>query len=305
MVNNKKQTPSQLPFPVFVLCPPTFVDTSIPNNAWMYNMTKKELVVDKDKFMGEWYNLYNVLASNALVYLLPPKKGLQDQTYVNCAVYLPHIKDRNIVIISNFKGKGRSGEEKIANTFFKNLGYETFRPNTHFEGWPELKWSGKDNIYYGGYGQRTDKRTYNWFEKEFDAKVIKLKEKDPYLYHLDCNIFVLNKDNVMMNVKGFTKKEIKAVEKIANIYSISTDAAYMGACNSLRVGNFLFNASSLEYMKATDKYYRDEVQKNRELEKIAEKIGLELVYFGMGQSWKSGALLSCFTMPLNHMDMLY
>lgn len=298
-------TPSQSPFPVVVLCPPTYVDTSIKNNAWMKDMSDEEIALDKDKFMGQWYNLYTDISANALVYLLPPKKGLQDQTYVNCAVYLPHIKDRNIIILSNFKGKGRAGEEVVAGKFFKQLGYEIYKPKTFFEGWPEMKWTGKDNKYYCGYGQRSDKETYKWLEKEFGIEPIFLHEKDPYLYHLDCNIFVLNKDNIMMCTDIFSKKELKAVEKVAYIHSVSVDAAYMGACNSLRISNFMFNSSSLEFMRATDKYYQDEVKKNKEIEKIAEKVGLELVYQDMSEAWKSGALLSCFCMPLNHTDIAY
>lgn len=300
-----KVTPSQNAFPVFVLCPPTYVDTSIRNNAWMKDMNDEEIALDKDKFMGQWYNLYSMVSANSLVYLLPPKKGLQDQTYVNCAVYLPHLKDRNVIILANFKGKGRAGEEIVANKLFKQLGYETYKAPYHFEGWPELKWSGKDNIYYGGYGQRTDSRTYDWIEEQFGAKIIRLKEVDPYLYHLDCSLFVLNKDNVMIAADNFSKREIKEIEKIAKIHPISIDAAYMGACNSLRIDNFMFNASSLEYMRPTDKYFQDEVKKNKEIELIAQKVGLELIYLDMGEAWKSGALLSCFCMPLNHRDMMY
>ena len=300
-----KVTPSQSAFPVFVLCPPTYVDTSIRNNAWMKDMNDEEIALDKDKFMGQWYNLYSMVTANALVYLLPPKKGLQDQTYVNSFAYLPHLKDRNVIILSNFKGAGRAGEEVVAGKFLKQLGYEIYKPNTFFEGFPELKWSGKDNVYYCGYGQRSDKKTYEWLAMEFDINPILLHEQDPYLYHLDCNIFVLNKDNVMMNVEGFSKREIKEVEKIATIHPISTDSAYMGALNSLRIDNFLFNASSLEYMKTTDKYYRDEIKKNKEIEVIAQKVGLELIYMDMSEAWKSGALLSCFAAPLNHRDMAY
>src|SRR3989304_2901327 len=101
----EKITPSNLPFSVFVLCPPYYVDDKIKNNIWMAEETEK---IDGEKFLGEWYNLYNILSSNALIYLLPSKRGLQDQTYVNSFVCL---NDKNTVILSNFVAPGRKGEE--------------------------------------------------------------------------------------------------------------------------------------------------------------------------------------------------
>ena len=106
------KTPSQYPQPVFVMCPPAFVDNKIKNNSTMKDMA--DAVMDRPKFLAQWYNLYNVLAANSLTYLLPPKKGLQDQTYVNCFAYLPHVKGRNVIVLSNFTADGREGEEWVA-----------------------------------------------------------------------------------------------------------------------------------------------------------------------------------------------
>jgi len=301
----RKVTPSKLPFPVLVLCPPTYVSTKIRNNAWMDEKISGNLDIDNQKFMGQWYNLYQLLTANALVYLIPPKVGLQDQTYVNSFVYLPHYTKRDTIVLSNFTAEGRAGEEIEAGNFLEKLGYDVVKSPYKFEGFPELKYSGKDNIYYGGYNLRSDIKTHKWIEKEYGAKIIKLKGTDPYLYHLDCSILVLNKDNVMMCTEVYTKKEIKEVEKIANIHSVSFDSACQGICNSIKLGDFIINASSLDYMKPSDKYYDAEVKKNDEIETICDKVGLELVYVDMSEAMKSGALCSCFAAPLNHTDLLY
>ena len=301
----KNITPSQLPFDVFALCAPLHVDTGIANNIWMEELSKKDRGLDKEKFIGQWFNFYNVLAANSLVYLIPSKEGLQDQTYVNCAIYMPHIKEEDTIVLGKFTARGRQGEEEVAGRLFQEMGYKVVQCPYKLEGEAELKYSGKDNIYYGGYGIRSDIKAHEWLEEKLGAKVIKLREKDPYLYHLDCNLFVISKNDIILNTGAFSKKTIKEIEKITNIHSVGEDEAYQGICNSLRVGDMLCNASSLAYMKSTDKYYMEEVRKNAELEKICDKVGIELMYFDMSEAWKSGALLSCFCMHLNHRNMDY
>lgn len=304
MKSNPVITPSQSPYPVFVLCPPTYADIKIANNIWMTS-NKEVRVQDREKFMSQWVDLYGILSASAVVYLLPPKPEFQDMTYVNSFVYLPHIKDRNIIVLSNFTAKGRAGEEIVAGKYLRELGYEIHSCPYKFEGCPELKYSGKDNVYYGGYGIRTDIRALEWLEQKFNCKIVKIKETDPYLYHLDCSLFVLNKDNVMAYIDETPIKTLKEIEKYATIHPISIDAAYQGATNSVRVSTFVLNASSIDYMRITDKYYKEEEKKNKELEKICLKLGLELIFTDLSESMLGGALLSCHCTPLNHLDLEY
>ena len=106
-----------------------------------------------------------------------------------------------------------------------------------------------------------------------------------------------------MYTRGLDKKVIRGIEKLVNIVSVSEKAAYQGICNSLKVGDVIFNASILPYIDSGHKWYDFEVQKNKELEAACDKIGLELMYFNLSEAMKSGALLSCFAMHLNYRDM--
>jgi N-dimethylarginine dimethylaminohydrolase len=207
--------------------------------------------------------------------------------------------------LSNFTAKGRAGEEKVAAELLTNLGYTCVQSPYKFEGEAELKYSGIDNIYYGGYGIRTDVRTYDWLEEKYGIKVIRIHEVDKFLYHLDCNLFVLNKYNVMVATEQISKKTLKEIEKIAEIHHVSTDAAYQGINNSLRVGEIIYNSSNLAYLDKNAKYYKEESGKNDELEAICEKVGLELMYLNLSEIMKAGALLSCCSAKLNYLDMNY
>jgi len=293
------RTPSQSPFPVFVMCQPMFVDNKIANNAWMKALKGKDKEIDKERFMGEFFNFYKILSSDAMVYLLPPTRGLQDQVYVNCFAYLPHLKDRDEIVLSNFVGEGRAGEETVAGRFLQTMGYHCVKPIFKFEGEPELKYL-RDNIYLGGYGIRTDIRALKWIEQEYDANIITLKEKDEHLYHLDCSLFVLDETNVICCTELFESSEIKAIEKVATIHSVTNKDCHENACNNVRVGDLIVTSSSLQFMQKRDPEYKSEWKKNERLQEICDKMGIEILFLEMSEAAKSGAALSCFVGHLNY-----
>jgi N-dimethylarginine dimethylaminohydrolase len=291
------KTPSQYPQPVFVMCPPAFVDNAVLNNPTMKEMASAE--INRPKFLAQWYNLYNVLAANSLTYLLPPIKGLQDQTYVNCFAFLPHIKNKNVIVLSNFTADGREGEEWVAANLLRELGYDIVKCPFRFEGEPELKHL-RDNIYIGGYGFRSDIRAHRWLEEKFGCKILYIKETDEVLYHLDCSVLPMKEYDVMMCCEIMDRKQIAEVEKYATVHPISKADAYAGAANSLKVLDCIYNSSPLAYMRKTDKDYADQKHKNERLETICHQLGQEIVYFDLSECEASGAKLSCFVSHLNY-----
>ena len=292
------KTPSDAPFSVFVMCQPIHVETTIANNVWMKNLSGDKKEIDDERFMGEWFNFYKLLSADALVYLLPPKKGLQDQVYVNCFAYLPHTESRNDVVLSNFTAEGRDGEEDVAKELLSRLGYKCVKPPYKFEGYPELKFL-KDNVYFGGHGIRTDIKALKWIEEKYGCTIIPMKEEDEKLYHLDCSLFIIDEKNVVVCTELYDKATIKLIEKVADIHSVSKTAAYESVCNSVRVGDMVLTSSSLMFMQKRDSSFQKEWKKNSEMEKICEKVGVELMFLEMGEAAKSGAALSCMCAPLN------
>ncbi|MDE2097255.1 MAG: hypothetical protein KGL39_08440, partial [Patescibacteria group bacterium] len=274
-----------------------FVDNAIKNNATMKELATEE--INRPKFLAQWYNLYNVLAANSLVYLLPPVKGLQDQTYVNCFAYLPHVKNKNVIVLSNFTAEGREGEEWVAAGLLRELGYEVVKCPFRFEGEPELKYL-RDNIYIGGYGFRSDIRAHRWLEEKYGCKILYIKETDEVLYHLDCSVLPLNEYNVMMCCELMEREQVHEVEKYATVHPISKQDAYEGAANSLKVEQCIYNSSPLAYMRKTDEGYEQQKHKNARIEAIANDLGMEITYFDLSECEASGAKLSCFVSHLNY-----
>jgi N-dimethylarginine dimethylaminohydrolase len=294
-------TPGTLDRPAFVMnCPFSFSATR-PNNAWMHELGEEERRVNRSKAMSQFSQLYDHLASDGFVFLLPTPKRceLQDLVFTaNLGIALPHVRERNIVVLSNYTSEPRVGETEVGKRFFRAMGYTTIVAPHKFEGEAELKHL-HDNVYVGGYGIRSDRRTYEWMETEFDMQVVAVQETDEYLYHLDCSIFPLTADDTMVCTELFTREEVARIERVTNVVDVSADSCYAGICNSVRHHNSILNSSHIHSLRAGSEDYFEELNKNRQLEDIAIRLGLEVSYFNLSEYHKGGALLSCMVMHLN------
>ena len=66
----RPRTPTELARPSFLLNFPFSFSTEVANNAWMRDMPESERAPDLRRAMTQFLELYRVLASEALVYLL-------------------------------------------------------------------------------------------------------------------------------------------------------------------------------------------------------------------------------------------
>lgn len=297
-----KETPSQLHLQSFVMNFPFTLATSDPNNIWMQELTDEELAINRPKAYKQFMDLYNFVSGQSLVYLLPSEGNFQDQVYVaNLGLQLPHIKDDNIILLSNYTSDPRKGEELVGEKFFNQMGYKTFISPHKWEGEADIKYL-YDNVYIGGYGIRSNIKTYEWMEKEFDMNILKLAMTDEYMYHLDCSIFALNQDQTLVCTELYDPEEIKMLEKHTDVIDVSVDDALGGMTNAVRLGNMILCASNISEMKKSHEYYEGEKHKIETLEKICSDAGMEPVIFNLSEYMKSGAMLSCMMMHLNRVD---
>jgi N-dimethylarginine dimethylaminohydrolase len=297
-----RETPSQLSLPSYLMNFPFSLSTADPNNVWMKELNSEQLKINKPRAYRQFTDLYNYMAGGALVYLLPTEGNFQDLVYTaNMGIYLPHIKDENHIILSNFTSPPRQGEELVGDKFLTQMGYKTHFSPFKWEGEADLKYL-KDNVYIGGYGIRSQYEAYDWMEETFDMKIIQLEMVDEYLYHLDCSIFPLSKDKTLVCTEMFAPEEIADIERYTQIIDVNIDDAMGGITNSVRMGNTILCASNIVELKRTDEDYDYEKQKILSLEKICAHEGMEPVIFNLSEFTKSGALLSCLVMKLNYID---
>ena len=293
--DGNERTPSQLKIPAYLVNFPFSMSIDNPNNVFM---KKNKEPLDKDRAYGQFMQLYNFLASQGLVMVLPTTEEFQDLPYVaNIGMYLPH-DDKQTFVLSNFTSPPRQGEEDIADAFFRLMRYETIRCPYKWEGEAELKWL-HDNVYIGGYGMRSDIRAFHWFEKQFRMKVIKVKMTSEEQYHLDCSVFPLSTKKTLLFVDNYTKEEIKEIEKETEIIPVPKEIYCMDPTNVVLFYNMLLTTNSITEMKKTDEEYFPELAKLQFLERVCAENGLDLVTFNLSEFGKAGASLSCQVLNLN------
>ena len=66
------------------MCPPFAHDVGVANNIWMTDYKEGERHLNRGRSYTQFLDLYNYLASEGIVYLLPApaNSGLQDQVFV-------------------------------------------------------------------------------------------------------------------------------------------------------------------------------------------------------------------------------
>jgi len=297
-----KETPSQLHLQSYVMNFPFSLSTADPNNIWMQELSDEELQINRPKAYKQFMDLYNFMSGQSLVYLLPAEGNFQDQVYVaNLGLQLPHIENENHILLSNFTSDPRKGEELVGEKFFQQMGYKTHISPFKWEGEADIKHL-YDNVYVGGYGIRSNIKTYEWMEENFDMNIIKVAMVDEYLYHLDCSIFPLNHDKTLVCTELYDPEEIKQIEQHTEIIDVDVDDALFGMTNSVRLGNMILCASNISELKKSDELYEGEKHKIESLEKICANEGMEPVIFNLSEYMKSGAMLSCMVMHLNRVD---
>ena len=296
----RPRTPTDLQRPAFLLNFPFSYTTEVANNVWMEELADEERTPDLKQVMTQFLELYRYLASEGLVYVLPTPRleDLQDLVFTaNLGIVLGHL-EHSPVVISNFESEPRRGETEVGVRFFESMGYEVEVSPHKFEGEAELKHL-HDNVYAGGYGQRSEREAYEWMERTYDMTVVKLRETDPYLYHLDCSVFPITREDTLVCTELFEREEVAELERHTNNIDVGADECFAGICNSVRLSNTILSGSHLQNMKAGTEEYAEEIKKNRRLEDIAAQLAMEVGYFNLAEFHKGGALLSCMVMHLN------
>jgi N-dimethylarginine dimethylaminohydrolase len=297
----------ELSFPVLLMNLPLSLSARIPNNAYMDDLSPSAREVCLDRAILQFRALYEHIAQRAIVYLLPSTPGFQDQTYVsNLGVVLPHCRE-DTVIVSRFRSRPRVGEERTGVKFFDLMNFKVERPPEAFAGEPvylegeaDLKHI-RGNLYVGAHAMRTSRNGLSWAAERFDMKIIPFRIVDPYLYHLDCCLFRMTEDAVLLCTSIADRASLRALERHCEIIDISLRHARAGIANGLLLPGELLCDTPIATLCKGSEAYEAEKSKIERLEEIGARFGRALRLFCMSEFYKSGALLSCLVMHIRQM----
>lgn len=257
-----------------LLCPPTHYDIEYEINPWMHVENK----VNKKKALEEYEKLKNTYKSLGVEVLeIEPVKGLPDMVYAaNIGFPLG-----NNFALSNFRHEQRRKEADFAKEYFEDLGFKIiiFSENIYFEGQGDLLTAGRK--YFLGWGKRSSKEAKNVLSKTLRIECVDFELRDPYFYHLDMSLGILDSETAIINPRSFTEEGVlKLKSEFTNIIETTwADNKFM-ACNLVVVDKTVVIAKGI----------------SGKLKNEIEKYGFRVCEIPMNEFRKGGGSIKCLTL---------
>jgi N-dimethylarginine dimethylaminohydrolase len=229
----------------FLMCRPDHFGVDYVINPWMnpqsWARDSKTLV---DSSRREWAALHRALAGlGAAIELVPPVPHLPDLVFTaNAAVVL----DRK-ALLARFRHPERRGEEEPFEAGFRALlgrglldTIAKLPDHLVLEGAGDCVWDRTRNLFWMGYGPRSDSAATGPVHDMFAVDTVALELTNPRFYHLDTALCPLSHGEVMFVPAAFTP------QALAHIYmrvapaqriEVTIDDAWGLAANAVCVGD--------------------------------------------------------------------
>lgn len=258
-----------------LMCPPDFFDIEYEINAWMHEDDQVSSKVARE----QWDKLNRIYVEELgwNVELAPPVSHLPDMVFAtDCCIMLD-----NKILLSNFRFPERQPESHYYKDWFRSHGYDKIEQAKHrFEG-------GGDNIVCGnkilaGHGFRSDPEAAAELQAYFGLEAISLHIVDPYFYHLDTSLAVLNNDTVAFYPAALdeaSQQRLRAA--IPNIIEATVEEAKGFGLNAVSDGHTVIASNASESL----------LQKYR-------NAGFKVIGTPILEFRKSGGGVKCLTLEL-------
>lgn len=166
-----------------LMCRPTYFEVTYSINPWM----NPSHHTDGPLAVAQWEALYaTYLDLGFTVKLIDPVPKLPDMVYTANGGFI--LDGR--ALGARFAHSERIPEQEKFLSWFAANGYEVVRPEHVSEGEGDILTAGE--VLLAGYGQRSDRRSLPELERVFGREVLPLHLRDPYFYHLDTALCVLD-----------------------------------------------------------------------------------------------------------------
>src|SRR6266516_7752030 len=186
----------------FLMCRPEHFTVSYVINPWMDPQSwARQYHKLTSAAHRDWSSLHHsLLGLGAAIELLPPVQGLPDLVFTaNAAIVL----DRK-VLLAHFRHPERQREEPHFEAAFRSLHarglvdiVRRLPEGLVQEGAGDCVWDSARNLFWMGYGSRSDHAARYAVEDTFAAEVIALELAESRFYHIDTALCALPGGEVM------------------------------------------------------------------------------------------------------------
>ncbi|MEU3790148.1 dimethylargininase [Streptomyces fructofermentans] len=225
----------------FLVCEPRHFAVQYAINPWMHEDTQ----VDVDLAHGQWAELIRAYRAHGhTVDSVEPVSGLPDMVFAaNSALVVA-----GRVFGSLFHAPQRRPESSAYEAWFKNAGFDVYRPESVCEGEGDLVPVGR--YVLAGTGFRTSRTAHHEVQEFFGVPTVSLQLVDPRFYHLDTALFALDdgpEANIAYYPEAFSPGSREVLRRLFPDAVVATreDAMVFGL-NSVSDGRHVFIAPRAE-----------------------------------------------------------
>ncbi len=269
-----------------LMCRPEYFEVNYTGNEFMKDNIDK---VDQVKALNEWENLKTTYINLGFeIELIPPVKGLVDMVFT-ANQSLPFLSSNGIrtVILSKMKNKQRQDEVKYFKDFYQEREYEVIElPDEikYFESMGDCVIDYERNILFGGFGYRTEEKTFDIIANYTNFKIVKLKLVNPVLYHLDTCFSVLNSKTAVIQESAFNSEGLESIKEYFQniIYTDEQENLKFFVCNC-----HCPDGKNVIVQKGSVKF-KDDITKT----------GFNLIEVETGEFMKSGGSVFCMKLMI-------
>jgi N-dimethylarginine dimethylaminohydrolase len=205
----------------FLMCRPDYFAVDYAINPWMNPQSwaqQSKILVDASQ--REWTALHRALAGlGAAIELVPPAPRLPDLVFTaNAAVVL-----NRRAVLARFRHPERRGEEEPYERGFRSLQacgivdhVERLPENVILEGAGDCVFDRTRNMYWMGYGPRSDRDAAPVIRDVMGVETVPLELVDPRFYHLDTALCPLTHGEVLYVPGAFSPEGLACIhERVA------------------------------------------------------------------------------------------
>lgn len=171
--------------------------------------------VDPARAREQWrrlVSLYTTLGHEVIC--LPGEQGLPDLVFAanQSLPFWDASRGQPAVLMSRMRSPFRSGEVEIFARWFRDEGYRVWEPPPQpFEGNGDCLPDPKFPLWWGAYGERTDREAYSYVTRVTGSAVAVLELVEPEFYHLDTCFCLLGPDTVAIQPTAFSAGSLSSI----------------------------------------------------------------------------------------------